>query len=140
MKKTIWCLAIFLIGCANLNAQNLNLKDLEKQKDAIELATEINEQKIKLAKLEIQLIELKENTEKAQKNSLKAANKVVSNNNEAKDVKLTEKSIDAANNVQKMQRKTIKVKEKMESVQLKIADLEKKMEKLEWSFQLFPKN
>lgn len=140
MKKTIWCLVVFLIGFTNLNAQNLNLKDLEKQKDAIQLASKINEQKIKLAKLETQLTQLKENTEKAQKNSLKAANKVVSNNNEDKDVKLSEKSIDAANHVQKMQKNTLKVRKKMESVQSEITDLENKMDKLEWSFQLFSKN
>jgi len=73
-----------------LNAQNLN--DLEKQKDAINLAAKINEQKIKLVKLEIQLNDLKENTEK-QKNSLKAANKVVSNNDKQKDAKLTENQL-----------------------------------------------
>lgn len=138
MKKIAFCTAVFLLGLVKLNAQNLN--DLEKQKVAINLAAKINEQKIKLVKLEIQLNDLKENTEKAQKNSLKAANKVVSNNDDQKDAKLTEKSIDAANNVQKMQNKILKVMDKIDVLQSKIFDLEKKMEKLDWSVQLFPKN
>lgn len=138
MKKIAFCTAVFLLVLVKLNAQNLN--DLEKQKVAINLAAKINEQKIKLVKLEIQLNDLKENTEKAQKNSLKAANKVVSNNDDQKDAKLTEKSIDAANNVQKMQNKILKVMDKIDVLQSKIFDLEKKMEKLDWSVQLFPKN
>jgi chromosome segregation ATPase len=138
MKKIAFYTAVFLLGLVKLNAQNLN--DLEKQKDAINLAAKINEQKIKLVKLEIQLNDLKENTEKAQKNSLKAANKVVSNNDDQKDAQLTEKSIDAANNVQKMQNKILKVKDKIDVLQSKISDLEKKMEKLDWTVQLFPKN
>jgi chromosome segregation ATPase len=138
MKKIAFYTVVFLLGLVKLNAQNLN--DLEKQKDAINLAAKINEQKIKLVKLEIQLNDLKENTEKAQKNSLKAANKVVSNNDDQKDAKLTEKSIDAANNVQKMQNKILKVKDKIDVLQSKISDLEKKMAKLDWTVQLFPKN
>jgi chromosome segregation ATPase len=138
MKKIAFYSAVFLLGLVKLNAQNLN--DLEKQKDAINLATKINEQKIKLVKLEIQLNNLKESTEKAQKNSLKAANKVVSNNNDQKETELTEKSFDAASNVQKIQNKILKVKDKIDVLQSKISDLEKKMEKLDWSVQLFPKN
>jgi hypothetical protein len=56
--------AVFLLGFVKLNAQNLNLNDLEKQKDAITIAAKINEQKTKLVKLEIQLNNLKENTKK----------------------------------------------------------------------------
>lgn len=138
MKKIAFYTAVFLLGLVKLNAQNLN--DLEKQKDAINLAAKINEQKIKLVKLKIQLNNLKESTEKAQKNSLKAANKVVINNNDQKEAELTEKSFDAASNVQKIQNKILKVKDKIDVLQSKISDLEKKMAKLDWSVQLFPKN
>lgn len=39
-----------------------------------------------------------------------------------------------------MQNKILKVMDKIDVLQSKISDLEKKMEKLDWSVQLFPKN
>lgn len=41
MKKIAFYTVVFLLGLVKLNAQNLN--DLEKQKDAINLAAKINE-------------------------------------------------------------------------------------------------
>lgn len=39
-----------------------------------------------------------------------------------------------------MQNKILKVKDKIDVLQSKISDLEKKMAKLDWTVQLFPKN
>jgi uncharacterized phage infection (PIP) family protein YhgE len=139
MKKIILLILVLctVIPC-NLFGQDL--KTLEKQTISLNLATKLNELKIKLVKLDTELLEVKEKAEKAKLNSLKAVSKLVNNSNDEKDNKLVGKSADATKESQKIQGSINKLNDKITSVKEKITDIENKMSKQSWGVQLVPQN
>jgi len=134
LKSTVIALVAIMASSLVSSAQVVSkdsINSLKQQKEALELGKQLNDHKLKLAKIENSLEKQSGDMRKAQENAQKSADEnaeiATRLSNDASDKKLARKSRKAARSAERYAKEARKEASNLESLQKEIDDLKKEI-------------